>query len=99
MVAYSSFTPVGEMRCPGKQTPALNPSVTSEALRRVNWLINTYYNPVAGIAPKCNLPVDVAQGTFGSKTATTAGEQNAANREEVQQAVWTLLSESPSPAG
>jgi hypothetical protein len=98
MVAFSSFTPVSAMKCPGKQTPALKPSVTSEALRRVNWLINTYYNPVAGINKKCDLPVDVPQGTFGSQTGTAAGEQNAATREDVQQAVWTLLGESPDAA-
>lgn len=91
MVAYSSFTAVSEMTCPGAQGPALKPAVTDDALRRVNWLINTYYNPVAGVNPQCYLPEPVLTGTYQSRTATPAGLTAAATREDVQQAIWTLL--------
>lgn len=99
MVAYSSLSAVTDMKCPGAVTTALNPGVTSDSLNRVNWLLNTYYNPLAGINPQCFLPVPVPAGSYQSRTSTTQGLKNPATKEDVQRAVWTLLGEGPERLG
>jgi hypothetical protein len=93
MVAFSSLGAVSDMKCPGAAVTALNPGVTSDSLSRVNWLLNTYYNPVAGVNLQCFLPVPVPAGSYQSQTSTAQGLKSAATKEDVQQAVWTLLGE------
>jgi len=95
-VTYSSFSLVSNMRCPGASTTPLNPAITNTRLRRLNWLINTYFNPMAGINPTCTLPASAGtllQGYFQSETATQPGTYGPATAADIQAAVWAMAGE------
>lgn len=78
------------MRCPGQSESAVNPALNATRFRQMNWLLNTYFNPQAGINPTCTLPVDIPQFYFQSETATPAGTYGPATSADVQAAMWSL---------
>jgi len=90
MFMFSSFTPLDQIKCPGAATSPLNPAITPDTIRRLNWMINTWYNPAQGINPSCTLPDTVRQGTFQSRTTTRPGTYRPANKWDMQAAVWAL---------
>jgi len=59
----------------------------------MNWMLNKYYNPQAGIKPVCTLPVSAGtlpQGWYQSETPTIPGNYGPATAADVQAAMWTL---------
>jgi hypothetical protein len=92
MAAFSSYVDVSTMKCPGAASSPLRPSVTNEALRRVNWLLNNFYNPQQNLPTMCtvpdnvNIPVDIYQNT----EQTGPGTYGPITKEDMQAAVWTL---------
>lgn len=54
----SSYTDVSNIKCPHDTSSPLNPAITNNILRRVNWLLNNYYNPQLGVTNSCSGPVN-----------------------------------------
>lgn len=78
------------MKCPGANSSALNPAITADSMRRVNWVINTYFNPTNGINPVCHLPFTVPVGKYQSRVSTPPGIYRAATSADMQAVIWTL---------
>jgi hypothetical protein len=94
MHAFSSYTDVSQMRCPNaaqSSASPLQPALTNEVLRRLNYLVNTFYNDEFS-RPQCVVPPNVTLSTtyFGSKTTTGPGTYGPAKSSDVQAAVWAL---------
>jgi len=89
-MVYSSYSFVSNMRCPGQVQSAVNPALNNTRFRQMNWLLNTYFNPQAGINPTCTLTVNIPQFYFESETATAAGTYGPATWADVQAAMWSL---------
>jgi hypothetical protein len=93
VAAFSSYTsPLSNIRCPGQRSSPLAAGVTPDSLRRLNWMLNNYYNPAVGGSPTCTIPVDLPEGWQQSSTATTAGTFTI-TAQDMQTAVWTLTGE------
>lgn len=88
--AFSSLTPRSEMKCPGDLVSPLKAAMTPDIMRRLNWMINTYFIPTRASNPTCTLPVTVSAGTYKSKNTTEPGTYRAANKWDMQSAVWAL---------
>ena len=89
-MAYSSYTPVREMTCPDAERTPLGHHITNNMLRRINWLVNTYYNPSIGVNRTCVLKEKVPAGKYQNKAATKPGNYGHASRLDVQAAVWAM---------
>jgi hypothetical protein len=93
---FSAFDDPATMKC-GSGAAVLKAGVTRAALNRVHWLINNYYNHVAGIKAKCTLKTAVTNYVGGAGT-TAAGNYSSTNipggGSDVQVAVWNLLGQA-----
>lgn len=90
MVAVSSFDDLSEAKCPNDATSPLNPVITSDILRRINWLLNNYYNTAIGAPTTCTLPTAVNVGTYGSPVTTGPGTYGAVTSDDMQTAIWVM---------
>jgi hypothetical protein len=91
MRTYSSFADPSTIRCPGARAPPLNPNITSDTLRRLNWLLNSYYNPQRTPAvTTCTLAQNVTAGWYQSLVGTAAGTYGPITNVDMQAAVWVL---------
>jgi hypothetical protein len=93
VASFSSYSAIADMKCPdapaNSSTP-LNPNITSTTLRRLNWLVNTYYDPSIGVNETCVLNGSVAAGEYQSLNATVAGVYGLPSSNDMQAAVWTI---------
>lgn len=90
MRTFSSYTDVTTMRCPGARIAPLNANITQDTLRRLNWLLNTYYNQQLGALTTCTLPQQVPGGWYQSGSTTPAGTYGPITNVDMQAAVWVL---------
>lgn len=87
---FSTLDPVSSMKCPGASTSPLPDVVTNERLRRINWLLNNYYNPLLGLSTSCYLPVEVAANTYENAVRTAPGWYSPVDKNDMQSAMWYL---------
>lgn len=101
---FSSYTPVNQMKCPGARTSPLNPNITDDIMRRLNWMINTYFNPQVGVAPAaCTLPPSAGilqAGVFYDSLVDTPPDPDTdtfgpPSGFDMQSAVWALTGLGP----
>lgn len=94
MAAFSSYADISTIKCPGG-SPALRPSITSDVLRRLNWLLNSFYNPQQGLPSTCTVPynVTIPAGIYQNNEATGSGTYGPITKEDMQAAVWVLTGE------
>lgn len=93
MVTFSSYTDVSAVRCPdtaaGSVSP-LNPAITNDILVRVNWLLNTFYNPQLSLSTTCTVPAGVTTPGYAGGRPTPAGTYSGITKQDMQSAVWTM---------
>lgn len=90
VLTFSSYADVSIMRCPGKGSQ-LRPQITNERLRRLNWLLNNYFNSQLALPTSCTLTTGVAANQYWANSpATPAGTYSTISREEMQAAVWVV---------
>lgn len=91
MVAFSSYTDVSTIKCPGSTQPALRPSITNQIMRQVNWLLNNYYNQQQNLPKTCTVPagVTIPAGMYQNTDPTGPGTYPI-SKYDMQAAVWTL---------
>lgn len=99
MFTFSSYTDVLEIKCPGATESVM--LVDNARLRRVNWLLNSFYNPQLGLQDRtCQLPVGVPAGTFQNTQPTPAGTYglppSRITKDDMQAAMWYLTGEHGS---
>lgn len=87
---FSTLDPVSSMKCPSASTSPLPDVVTNERLRRINWLLNNYYNPLLGLSTSCYLPVEVAANTYENAVRTAPGWYSPVDKNDMQSAMWYL---------
>jgi hypothetical protein len=91
MVAFSSFVAdVTTVKCPNAMASPLKPAITDDILRRVNWLLNNYYNSQLNLPTQCTLPVDIPAGTYQNTVPSVPGTYGPISKYDMQSAVWTL---------
>lgn len=90
MVAFSSYADVATVKCPNAQTSPLKQNITTDILRRVNWLLNNYYNSQLNLPTQCTLPMDIPVGTYQNAVPSVAGTYGPISKYDMQSAVWTL---------
>jgi hypothetical protein len=90
VLTFSSYADVSIMKCPG-QGSQLRPQITNERLRRLNWMLNNYYNSQLSLPTSCTLTTDVAAGQYWPNSpATPAGTYSTITAQEMQAAVWVV---------
>jgi hypothetical protein len=82
---------VSNVKCPGNPTSPLRPVITNARLRRLNWLLNSYYNPQLALPTTCGLAEPVSAGQYWSGSpATPVGNYGPITKDEMQAAIWVL---------
>jgi hypothetical protein len=103
VLTFSSYTPVGGMKCPNDTASPLNPAITNDILRRLNWMLNTYYNPQLSppVLNTCTLGVPLTGGYAGSPsgTVTAAGSYGPPTGSDIQSAIWTITGDAHNQSG
>jgi hypothetical protein len=90
VLAFSSYADVSIMKCPGKAS-VLPPQITNERLRRLNWMLNNYFNSQLSLPTSCNLTTAVDAGQYWpGSPATPANTYSTITRDEMQAAVWVI---------
>ncbi len=84
------------MKCPGSSVSPLPAIVTNERLRRINWLLNHYYNSQLGLSTKCNLPQEVPPNSYDNAVGTPAGSYSPIDKYDMQAAMWYLTGRNGS---
>lgn len=78
------------MRCPRSPSTPLRPNINATSLAMVDYLINTWLNPSAGVNPQCVLPPaagTLPAGYYGSRSATAPGTYGPATSNDIQAAI------------
>jgi hypothetical protein len=88
--AFSSYSDISEMMCPGMWKTPMDPYFTPNIMRRLNWMLNTYYNPGVDGAVNCTLTGTVSPPFAQSKVTTVPGTYGPIRGVDMQSAVWTL---------
>jgi hypothetical protein len=90
MAAFSSYADVTTVKCPNAPNSPLKPAITNDILRRVNWLLNNYYNSQLNLPTQCSLTANIPAGTYQNTVASQPGTYGPISKYDMQSAVWTL---------
>jgi hypothetical protein len=88
--AFSSYSDISKMMCDGMWKTPMDPYFTPDIMRRLNWMLNTYYNPGVGGQANCTLTGTVSPPFAQSKNGTNPGTYGPIRAVDMQSAVWTL---------
>lgn len=88
--AFSSYSDISAMMCSGMWRTPMDPYVTPNIMRRLNWMLNTYYNPGVDGAVNCTLTGTVSPPFAQSQVTTGPGTYGPIRGADMQSAVWTL---------
>lgn len=92
MATFSSYVDVNTIKCPGASSSPLNSTITNEIMRRLNWLLNNFYNPQQGLPSTCTVPdnVSIPEGVYQNDYPTGPGPYDPITKEDMQAAVWVV---------
>jgi hypothetical protein len=69
---------------------ALGAGFSADILRRLNWMLNTYFNTAVGGKDVCTLDQEVPKGYAQNVNSTSPGTYGPITAKDMQSAVWTL---------